>query len=154
MCIWVHPVGAPFFYIRMGRSYAYECPKCGYQTRVSGGPDRGILAWVQTISCRDCKKLYDAVIRLKSPDTVGTDSAATANSGAAKSRLIPTPPPSFQTVLARLRPIGLKRYRWVSYKLQCPVSPIHRVQAWNEPGHCPKCGTFLEKGALPFKLWE
>ncbi len=138
----------------MGRSYAYECPKCGYQARISGGADCGVLVWVQTISCQDCKKLYDAVVRLKAPDVNASDSGGSGNISSPKSRLLPTPPPSFETVVARVRPTGQKRFRWFSYKLQCPVSPIHRVQAWNEPDRCPKCGTFLEKGALPFRLWE
>jgi len=138
----------------MGRSYAYECSKCGFQAKVSGGPDRGVMVWVQTIGCRDCKKLYDAVTRLKAPEGIVSESGGLAGSGAMKGRPSAARAPAFPVVLNRLRPFGLKSHRWVSFKLQCPVSPMHRVQSWNEPDRCPKCGTYLEKSALPFRLWE
>ena len=50
---------------RMGRTYLFECSKCGYRARVSGGADRGRHVVVQTILCADCKELYDAVIAFK-----------------------------------------------------------------------------------------
>ncbi len=133
----------------MGRSYAYECPKCGLQAKVSGGADRGVLVWVQTISCRECKKLYDAVTRLKTdalPEAEGKKQM--------RGRMGAPPALSLPDVLGRLRPTGQKRFRWFSLKLQCPISPQHRVEGWNDPGHCPKCGTYLEKSALPYRLWE
>jgi hypothetical protein len=49
----------------MGRSFWFECSRCGYRATVSGGADRGRDLFVQTISCRDCRKLYDAVTRLR-----------------------------------------------------------------------------------------
>jgi hypothetical protein len=52
----------------MGRSYWFECSKCGYRAKVSGKPDRGVDFFVQTISCQDCRELYDPVIRLRVPD--------------------------------------------------------------------------------------
>ena len=63
-------------------------------------------------------------------------------------------PPSFQAALNRLACLGAKAARWLEFDLQCPVSPLHRVQVWNEPDKCPKCGIYLEKGALPFRIWE
>ena len=138
----------------MGRSYAYECPKCGFQAKVSGGPDQGVLVWVQTIACKDCKKLYDAVARLKAPEGSYANTAAAPNAGPVKSRISVVPPPAFPLVMNRVRPAGLKRFQWVSFKLQCPASPIHRVRSWNEPDRCPKCATYLEKSALPYRLWE
>ena len=55
----------------MGRSYWFECPKCGYRARVSGRADQGLSFVVQTILCCDCRELYDAVTRLKVPDEWG-----------------------------------------------------------------------------------
>ena len=49
----------------MGRSYWFERSRCGYRAKVSGRADRGLHCVVQTILCRDCKELYDAVIRLR-----------------------------------------------------------------------------------------
>jgi hypothetical protein len=117
----------------MGRSYAYECSKCGFQAIISGGADRGVMAWVQTIACRDCKKLYDALTRLKAPEGAYANAGGSPGASKGKSRLSAVPPPAFPLVLNRLHPAGLKRFRWVSFKLQCPASPPHRVQAWNEP---------------------
>jgi hypothetical protein len=50
--------------------------------------------------------------------------------------------------------MGVKKFKWVSFKIRCPVSPIHRVHAWSDPGKCPRCGNFMEKNALPFRYWE
>jgi len=43
----------------MGVLFKFECPSCGYSAEVSGGADRGFFAATQTISCKDCRKLYD-----------------------------------------------------------------------------------------------
>ena len=140
----------------MGRSYWFECPKCGYRAKVSGRADRGLWFFVQTILCRDCRELYDAVVRLRVPDELG----GWGNFGRLRkerlSRALPgmTTPPSFQAVLNRLPSIGVKRFKWLAYNPQCPVSAIHRVRSWNDPDRCPKCGVYLEKGALPYRQWE
>ena len=140
----------------MGRSYWFECSKCGYRAKVSGRADRGLTFVVQTILCRDCKQLYDAVTRLRvpaKPDGLGSfaswrlarmlDAVRSSSS-----------PPGFQSVLNRLPQTGVKRFRWVAFNLQCPVSALHRVRSWSDPDRCPKCGVYLEKGALPYRLWD
>ncbi len=140
----------------MGRSYWFECPKCGYRAKVSGRADEGIAFFVQTILCQECKELYDAVTRLK----VAVESGGLGGLGglrkarSAKARPSITTPPHFLSVLNRLLPAGAKRYRWLRFKLQCPVSPVHRVRSWNDPDQCPRCGIFLEKSALPYRLWD
>jgi len=139
----------------MGRSYWFECPKCGYRAKVSGREDRGLTFFVQTLLCRDCKELHDAVTRLKVPYA---PLGAGGLGGWRWPKLNPQgnlrAPPLFQSVLGRLPPTGVKRFQWLSFKLQCPVSPIHRVRDWNDPDKCPKCGVYLEKGALPYRLWD
>ena len=140
----------------MGRSYWFECPKCGYRTKVSGRADRGLGFFVQTILCRDCKELYDAITRLKVPDESG---GLRTPMGFDKGRFMKAPPaiaapPSFHAVLNRLPPTGVKRFKWLPFKLLCPVSAVHRVRSWNDPDQCPKCGLFLEKSALPYRLWD
>jgi hypothetical protein len=136
----------------MGRSYLFECAKCGYQASVSGGADSGFEFFVQTAACRDCRALFDCVVRLRVPDTglkipselqrlrLGKSAQETA--------------PSFESVLTRLPPLSTKKFKWVSFKIRCPVSPAHRVHAWNEPGKCPRCGNYLDKNALPFRYWD
>lgn len=141
----------------MGRSYWFECSKCGYRVVVSGRADRGRDFCVQTIVCRDCKRLYDAVTRFRFPDEkyLGGNSLATS---AIQKRLAMTrgllEPPTFQAALNRLPYTGVRRFRWVEFKPRCPVAAVHRVQLWQEPGKCPLCGVYLEKNALPFRVWD
>jgi len=123
---------------------------------VSGRADRGLGFFVQTILCRDCKELYDAITRLKVPDESG---GLRTPMGFDKGRFMKAPPaiaapPSFHAVLNRLPPTGVKRFKWLPFKLLCPVSAVHRVRSWNDPDQCPKCGLFLEKSALPYRLWD
>jgi hypothetical protein len=140
----------------MGRSYWFECPKCGYRAKVSGRADRGLSFVVQTILCCDCRELYDAVTRLKVPDEWGGlgifGGLRQARFSRAHRRI--TAPPAFQAVLNRLPLTGAKRFHWLPFKIQCPVSAIHRVRNWNDPDRCPKCGIYLEKSALPYRLWD
>jgi hypothetical protein len=139
----------------MGRSYLFECAKCGYKAKVSGRTDHGFDFSVQTILCRDCRKLYDAVIRLKIPHEVSLKTWPGApNHRLRKTRTASDIPPTFETVLNRLPLPGAKRFRWLQFKIRCPISSVHKVQEWNEPGHCPRCGVYLEKNALPFRMWE
>jgi hypothetical protein len=140
----------------MGSSYWFECPRCGYRARVSGRADQGLHLFVQTILCRDCRELYDAVTQLRVPEQAvapkRVDGVSRAKSLSMRRRL--NEPPSFQAALNRLARLGTKAWRWLEFELQCPVSALHRVQAWNDPGRCPKCGVYLEKNALPFRIWE
>jgi hypothetical protein len=121
----------------MGRTYLFECSKCGYRAQVSGGVDRGRYAVVQTILCADCKELYDAVIEFK-PSRPREKNFKTA--------------PKFAALLNRLPPRGARR--WVKLKPDCPLSPRHRIRLWKQPDKCPKCGVFLDPGAMPFRLWD
>ena len=140
----------------MGRSYWYECPKCGYRAKVSGRADRGLNFFIQTISCRDCRELYDAVTRVRVVDEASPWGGGLCwrNMGLPKAKPRVQPPPTFQAVLNRLMPRGAKRFRWLTYKPQCPVSAFHRVRIWNHPDKCPKCGIHLEQGAVAYRLWD
>jgi hypothetical protein len=140
----------------MGRSYWFECTKCGYRTVVAGRADRGLEVSVQTILCRDCRQLYDAVTRLRIADELGASGSIgglhKAKLPRARGRI--TAPPTIQAALNRLPLTGVRRFKWLPFKIQCPVSALHRVRSWNDPDHCPKCGIFLEKSALPYRLWD
>ena len=96
----------------MGRSYWFECPKCGYRTKVSGRADRGLSFCVQTILCRDCKELYDAVTRLKVQDESGGwgQLGGLYNAASAKAPAALAAPPAFSAVLNRLPLKGAKRF--------------------------------------------
>jgi len=129
----------------MGRSYLFECSKCSYQAAVSGGMDTGYECRVQTASCRN---LFDAVIRLRVPDT-----KIPAEFQRLRTRAPQEPPPPFEAAINRLPPTGTK-LKWLTFRIQCPISATHRVRAWNDPGKCPRCGNFMEKNALAFRYWD
>src|SRR5262249_36277298 len=119
---------------------------------------RGLNFFVQTIACRDCRELYDAVVRLRfAPGNC--DGIAGSHLGLWRSNLlnrarIPKSPPAFQAALNRLIYADSKPFKWVQFSPQCPVSPLHRVRAWNEPDKCPRCGLFLERNAIPYRIWD
>jgi len=142
----------------MGRSYWFECSKCGYRAKVSGGTDRGFHFYVQTVSCRDCRQLYDAVTRLKVPDEPNARNMLSnlrqPSSQPLSQRRKPRQPPSFESVLNRLLFRGVRRFKWIYFKLQCPVSPFHCVQNWNAPDKCPRCGLYLDRDAMVYRIWE
>ncbi len=140
----------------MGRSYWFECSKCGYRAKVSGCADRGLDFFVQTVLCRDCKELYDAVTKLRivSESGIGARARRLLGPKLLKRGRPPRAPPSFQGALNRLPCTGAQHFKWVVFKLQCPVSPNHRIEAWNEPDGCPRCGFYLERNALPYRIWD
>jgi len=121
----------------MGRTYLFECSRCGYRARVSGSADRGRNVIVKTILCAECKELYDAVIAFK-PSLHWEFHPKTA--------------PRFAALLNRLTPRGVRQ--WIRWKLVCPVSSRHRIRLWKQPDKCPKCGTFLDPGPIPFRRWD
>ena len=121
----------------MGRTYLFECSKCGYRARVSGSADRGRHVAVQTILCSECKELYDAVVEFKPLSRKEIHSKVT---------------PRFVALINRLPPCRVRH--WVKLKLVCPISARHRIRLWKQPDKCPKCGTFLEPGAIPFRRWD
>lgn len=138
----------------MGRTYLFECARCGYRAMVAGGAECGPHLAVQTIHCLDCRELYDAVTELKVPATP---------TNLQRWKLIPTPfdtgpsdekPPTFAAALNYLVLGGGKRFRWVQFKTACPVAARHRARAWKQPGKCPKCGAFLDGSGTPFKAWD
>jgi hypothetical protein len=141
----------------MGRSYQFECSKCGYRATVAGRADRGVDFFVQTLACHDCKALYDMVVRLKVPDDDKTHGLLPPVFRRNKFFLFQrntNVPPDFETVLNRLPYRGVKHFKWLPFKLQCPHSAIHRVRAWNDPDRCPRCGVYMDRSALPFRIWD
>jgi hypothetical protein len=137
----------------MGRSYWFECSKCGYRAKVSGKVDRGLNFFVQTIVCRDCKELYDAVTRVKVV-AEGAGKPELRSLGSSKPWGSGRNPPTFQVALNRLTVMGGRHFKWIQYPLQCPVMSFHRVHPWTDPDKCPRCGIYLEKNTLPFRTWD
>ena len=46
----------------MGSLYRFSCPECGYETEVSGGLSRGMLAITHTVICPRCRELSDMTL--------------------------------------------------------------------------------------------
>lgn len=140
----------------MGKSYWFECGRCGYRAKVAGRSDEGLHLSVQTILCQDCRELYDAVIRVRLlegsvPAAHDTLQGATAgNEDGLRSKR----PPSFQWAINRLRFTGERISEWLKFPLRCPVSSLHKVRVWNDPDKCPRCGVYLEKAALAYRVWD
>lgn len=124
----------------MGRTYIFECPQCQYRTKISGGADSGIHCEIQTVVCRDCRELFDAFIRQRRR-------AGAVDVVKFPGFYRPEIPPS--VLRDPSRPLV-----WRSFQPVCPVEPKHFVEPWNDPGRCPRCGNFLEKNGLPFRLWD
>ena len=134
----------------MGKTFHFECPWCQYRANLSGGPDSGVHCEVQTVVCRDCRELYDVPTRVRRREP--EKEIAPGNYFRA---LRPEIPPvvlrngSFHALNTPLRPLV-----WQQFRLECPVNPRHFVEAWKDPGRCPRCGNFLEKNGWPFRIWE
>jgi hypothetical protein len=105
--------------------------------------------------CRDCRKLYDAVKRLRvAAEPQRGMKLGLKHSGLAKRHDGPPRPPTFEAALNRLAIEGLQKSRWIKFDLRCPVSAWHKIEEWRDPGLCPRCGTFLDKDAVPYRIWE
>jgi hypothetical protein len=141
----------------MGRTYAFECSRCGYTAKVSGGEDRGYNSFVQTIVCRNCKQLYDAVVRARMPSVQSMISKASL-AGLKKKEEPPvvtlgsSGTPFFSP--SRLLYSGRVQTRWVDFELRCPVNRFHEIAAWMAPGRCPRCGCHLDQSLLPYRIWD
>jgi hypothetical protein len=132
------------YFKRVGKTYLFECPHCQYRARVSGGADSGIHCEVQTVVCRDCRELFDCFTRVRRREDAV--------------ELIKFPAffrPEIPPVILRENSGGKpRRLVWKQFTPACPVGPKHFVEAWNDPGRCPRCGNFLEKNGLPFRQWD
>jgi hypothetical protein len=122
----------------VGKTYIYGCGLCQYRVKVSGGPDSGLDCDVLTIVCRDCRELFDVFTRVR---------RLAATAGKFKSKHLEIPPVALPSSPAR-------QAGWQSFKPACPANPKHRIESWQDPGRCPRCGSYLEKTGLPFRLWD
>jgi hypothetical protein len=62
--------------------------------------------------------------------------------------------PTVAAALSRLPVPPITARMWQQFDLTCPTNPSHRVQPWNAPGRCPRCKAYLERGALPYRVWD
>ncbi len=128
----------------MGRVYTFTCPRCEYQARVSGATETGFHCVTQTVSCRDCRALHDVTVRLRVAET--TEAAPPKSA-----KKLPAPDAFRPPLLLFGQP---RRTRWLELKPLCPVSPSHRIEVWTAPGKCPRCGMFLDRDVMPYRIWD
>ena len=138
----------PLYFKAVGRTYIYECPQCQYRAKISGGTDSGLHCEIQTVICRECRELFDVFTRQR------------RRAGAADVIRFPGfYRPEIPPVILRDSSVNPRRERlrplvWRTFDLVCPQDPKHFVEPWNDPGRCPRCGNFLERNGLPFRLWD
>lgn len=123
----------------MGKTYKFECGLCHYRAKVSGGADSGVDCEIQTVVCHECRELSDAFTRVR-------------RQASAFGKFKPTHPEIPPGALP-----GSSAHRqdgWQKFKPACPANPKHRVEPWNDPGRCPRCGNFMEKEGLPYRMWD
>ena len=125
----------------MGKTYLFECGLCHYRVKVSGGSDAGVDCHTQTLLCHDCRELFDVFTRVRRQSSpVGKFQA-----------LHPEIPP------AALAGSPARKKSWEAAGLTCPMEHDqikHRVEAWKSPGRCPRCGSFMEKMGMAFRVWD
>lgn len=127
----------------MGRTYHFACPLCHYRADISGGTDSGVHCEVQTVTCRECRELYDVFIRLRRKET-DMDK---------KPKFPGFFKPEIPPVILR-DGSAQRRLIWQTFLPTCPVNPKHKVESWKDPGRCPRCGSFMEKSGLPYRHWD
>lgn len=132
----------------VGKTYQFECPLCQYQARVSGGPDNGLHCEIQTVTCRDCRQLYDVYLRVR------------RRAGAAERIKFPgffrpeIPPVVLRESTSRPNVTPLPKLVWQKFTPLCPIEALHKVEPWKDPGRCPRCGCYLDKAGFPYRVWD
>ena len=126
----------------MGRTYHFECPVCHYHAKISGGADSGIHCEVQTVVCRNCRELLDVFTKVRRRP-----------GGVEKIKFPAFFRPEIPPVILS-DSSGQRRLVWQIFKPACPVEARHFVEAWKDPGRCPRCGNFMEKNGFPTKNWD
>jgi hypothetical protein len=127
----------------MGRVYTFNCPRCEYRAHVSGGAEEGLHCRTQTIVCRDCRALHDVAVRVRVPEE--------KKQPLAKTKLLPVKENHLPPMLLFGKP---PRVNWLELKPCCPTNASHRTEPWTAPGKCPRCGGFMERDVMVFRVWD
>jgi hypothetical protein len=142
-------ISVPARFGAVGRTFHYQCTQCRYRARISGGTDSGRDCDVQTIICRECRELFDVFTRVRR--VAGQNESAKNFSAFVR---VEIPPVILQHSLFAQKRAAPRRFEWQKIKLECPVAAKHFVEAWKDPGRCPRCHAFMEAEGLPFRVWE
>ena len=132
----------------VGKTYQFECPLCQYHAKGSGGADAGLHCEIQTVSCRDCRQLYDVYIQVR------------RRAGAVEKIKFPgffrpeIPPVILRQSTSRPSTEKSPKLVWQKFLQMCPVDEKHIVETWKDPGRCPRCRCYMDKSGFPFRIWE
>jgi hypothetical protein len=136
------------YFKQVGKTYLFECPQCQYRAHISGGADGGLHCEIQTVICRDCRQLYDVFKRQRrradAQDLVRFP-------GFYRPEIPPTILGDSSVNPSPKRPAPLV---WRQSEPACPVNPEHFVEPWKDPGRCPRCGNFMERNGIAFRVWD
>jgi hypothetical protein len=146
----------------MGRTYHFECPQCHYQACVSGGAEQGVNCSVQTVACKNCRELYDVFTRIRKKEfaaETGPKPGSKSNRILQSNEILIPPLMLVEHTLRQFQPANRSKVsaipsHWENVKLACPVAKSHRVQPWNDPDRCPRCGNYMEKNGFPYRIWD
>jgi len=98
--------------------------------------------------CRECRQLYDVYLKVR------------RRAGAMAKVKFPgffrpeIPPVVLRESTSRPATGQTPKLVWQKFTPMCPVDAKHKVEVWKEPGRCPRCGCFMEKGGFPFRSWD
>jgi len=130
----------------MPKSYLFECEKCGYRSVITGGSAAGNDVKVRTMICKECRALYDCVVALRTTQKVQPWK---------QFEQVPREiAPSVASAVARLPTSTTAPRQWREFVPTCPTEATHRVEPWGSPGRCPRCRAYMERGALPYRIWD
>ncbi len=154
----------------MGRAYRYHCDRCGYRADVCGAQVEASGFQMTTVHCKECRCLYDLLsrIELDRPIADGTKDAHPArylnlpeNKWRELEHRFGLPSRSLlrkKTLKFKIKAASPYQNRltqvWYQLVLECPSKVKHRVHSWKEPGRCPRCHDYLQRGALPYRGWD
>ncbi|MEZ0324451.1 MAG: hypothetical protein ACAH95_00970 [Fimbriimonas sp.] len=165
----------------MAQIRQFRCPGCDYRAEVSGGEDRGLEVYTQTVVCNECKEIRDVPARrfelpkdkqqiYPDPQSKPLLSAWVKFKAGELQRA--TKPDVVAAHYAHLS------HYWKSVVLKCPNNPFHKVQPWfgmhlpleeelekgasygtsddttkRASGLCPRCSQHMVR-SQPLATWE
>ncbi len=165
----------------MAQIRQFRCPNCDFRAEASGGEDRGLEIYIQTVVCNECKELLDVPMRrfelpkdkaqvFPDPQQKPLLSAWVKFKAGEMSRA--SKPDSVAAQYPHLA------HYWKKVNLKCPNNPYHKVQAWfgmhlpleeevekgasygssddtskRASGACPRCSHNMIR-SQPLATWE
>lgn len=109
---------------------------------------------MQTVVCHDCRELFDVFTRIRKrrQPVIARRTLMNSEIIIPPALLVEHPVREFPEK-PEPRPLPAPTF-WEDREISCPIASSHRIEPWRDPGRCPRCGNFMEKNGLPWKLWD